>query len=713
MHPNLFKTSLAIIILVLIASFGLTTLLFSQETKSGTSGEIVISKQADTSKNARKETAKKTVSQKKEAGSNEKTISKEPKETPKVKEKTKSEDVKYVNKRTASALIEEGKALYSAGDYEGALKKYEEAKLLEPNNLRIVELKKEVKEAQMNIDLIKATADRELTERERLIEIQEQWSTKPTDTEETPESPKKKFSLEEIEKKARMKLSACDFDNANVRDVINYLADLSGINIVLDETVLSSPMNVTVHLKNFTVLDALEVVLRTKGLGYRLEENLIWISNIENLSKENLETRIYHLSHGLASLTTFTTFDTVTTPAGIKANEPGVSGIPATSTLSTVSTLQGTAPPASDVAMLPAMTVIPTIEGVKIGGAGGVSGQVTVTIKEILLSCVTWPDGSRIFLDNRTSILIIRNTPSNHTIIEKILGELDVTPLQIMIEAKFVEIFATDLKNLGIKWTPQISGSGAARPTTFPFERSTSGGDFLPLSKPGSTSNTDFAADARADFKYASATDFTFGILDFSQFQAVMYAIESDARNNLLSAPKVTTINGQEAVIKVVREYIYPTSYSTTAAEYNAAGVKVKESTSTPGNFKTRDIGIILRVTPTVGKDKKTINLTLTPEVSELGEWKNYGTTTVPYEQPLFDSRRCTTSLVVNNGDTIVMGGLIKENQAKEKNKVPLLGDIPLVGLIFTRTYDKKEKKNLVVFVTAHILPPKENLKNL
>ncbi len=77
---------------------------------------------------------------------------------------------------------------------------------------------------------------------------------------------------------------------------------------------------------------------------------------------------------------------------------------------------------------------------------------------------------------------------------------------------------------------------------------------------------------------------------------------------------------------------------------------------------------------------------------------------------PCFDSIRCTTSIVVDNGDTIVMGGLIKESYTKTKNKVPLLGDIPLLGsFLFSRTYDKKEKKNLLIFVTAHILLPKEN----
>ncbi len=639
----------------------------------------------------KKTTAVKETTPKKSAGTFEKGI---------IKSKPKTE------RDLVEILLEDGKRLYKKGDYEGALLKYRQAEKIEPNNIKILKLIKEVKEAQMNIDLMRASIEKELIDKERIIDVEEVWSTEQSLTPIGKPGEKRPYSLETIEKKAQIKLASCNFNNANIRDVITYLTDLSGINIVLDETAITEPMNVTVHLKDFTVVDALEVVLRTKGLSYRIEENLIWISNRANLSNEDLATKIYKLSYGLGSLTTFTTFDTVTTPSAIKSNEIGVTGIPYMGVRSTVSTNEGVLPPSNEIGLLPPTTLLATMEGVKIGGAGGVAGNVTVTMKDVIVSCVSWPEGSRIFQDNRTSTLIIRNTPSNHAIIEKILSELDVPPLQIMIEAKFVEIDATDLKNIGINWTPQISGSGAARPSTFPFERSTSGGDYLPLSE----SSSDFPPDPGAGFPYATANDFTFGVLDFSQFQVVMNALETDSRSNLLSAPKVTTINGQEAVIKVVREYIYPTSYDTQSAEYNASGVKVKDSTTTPSNFKTRDIGIILKVTPVVGEDEKTINLTLTPEVSEIGEWKNYGTASAPIEQPFFDSRRATTSLVINNGDTIVMGGLIKEDHTKEENKVPLLGDIPLLGGIFKRSYDRKEKRNLMIFVTAYLLPPKEKI---
>ncbi|MBU2063269.1 MAG: type II and III secretion system protein, partial [Candidatus Omnitrophica bacterium] len=103
------------------------------------------------------------------------------------------------------------------------------------------------------------------------------------------------------------------------------------------------------------------------------------------------------------------------------------------------------------------------------------------------------------------------------------------------------------------------------------------------------------------------------------------------------------------------------------------------------------------------------INLTLVPEVSEFditADMYNYGTEDNPYLQPFFSVRNCTASIVVNNSDTVVMGGLIKETVQKTTDQVPVLGSIPVLGRLFSRKYDKKVKRNLLIFVTAKMIAP-------
>jgi general secretion pathway protein D len=202
-------------------------------------------------------------------------------------------------------------------------------------------------------------------------------------------------------------------------------------------------------------------------------------------------------------------------------------------------------------------------------------------------------------------------------------------------------------------------------------------------------------------------------VLTHPQFEAVLHALEESKKTKTLSAPKVTTLNNQEAMIKVVDEWIYPTRYEFRIVqqdlngdgdfEDSIGGVAETQFLNVPTGFERRDVGIILRVIPSVGKTKERITLSLVPEVSEAkADFYTYGDTSLPK----FTSRNLTTSVVVNSGDTVVLGGFIKESRTKTRTKVPILGDIPILGALFRKDSDSIERKNLLIFVTAKILSP-------
>lgn len=567
------------------------------------------------------------------------------------------------NNTDISGFVNAAYDAWNNNDFDKAIKYFKKAQVIDPGNNQLNDLISDVEWDKIRYEKQKVELAKEIIKQKRMLETDKAWliSAPESTKRSAKEKPEQPLTLK---MKAANKRVSIDFNNAQLSKILEYLSRISDINIIMDEAALTKAGQVTILLKDVTLIQALESILRTKGLSYRFENDFIWVSSKENIANEAMITRIYHLSHGLATFTTFSTFDTVTVKelrVDQKAAAEGES-----------------------------RSYQETYEGVKIGGSGGVSGQVTLTIKDVLKEIVSWPEGSSIFLDSRTSTLIVHNTPSNLEVLSNALDALDVNPPQVMIEARFVEVGTDDLFSLGLKLTPEVTAYGAGTYHTFPFEK-------------------DQEDTYRDPFPNISSSNLGFGVLDFQGFEAVLSAIEQNKDSNTLSSPKVTTISGQEAIIKIVKEYRYPTKY-----EIQTYDAVVGDQTRTyyatvPVDFKTRDIGIILKVTPNVGSDGNTINLTLVPEVSEFDITKdmyNYGTETQPYLQPFFNVRNATASIVVHNNDTVVMGGLMREVVEHTVDSVPILGKIPLIGRMFTRKHDNKQKRNLLIFVTARIIAP-------
>ncbi len=225
------------------------------------------------------------------------------------------------------------------------------------------------------------------------------------------------------------------------------------------------------------------------------------------------------------------------------------------------------------------------------------------------------------------------------------------------------------------------------------------------------------------------------GVFTNPQFQVVVRALNQKKGIDLLSAPSVTTKSGQRAIIEVIRELRYPRTYTPpqvpsigTTTTTGSQVVPVVVTPTTPQDWETRNTGVTLEVEPIVGGDATTIDLNLVPQVVEFEGFINYGSpinavgvntaggvisTSVPVvltenviNQPVFSTRKVTTSVSVYDGQTVVLGGLMREDVQKSEDKVPIIGDIPLVGRAFRTNVEQHVKKNLVMFVTARIVTP-------
>ena len=285
----------------------------------------------------------------------------------------------------------------------------------------------------------------------------------------------------------------------------------------------------------------------------------------------------------------------------------------------------------------------------------------------------------------RSDTLILTDTPANIRRLAQGIEQLDRRAPQIMIEARIVEIKLGKEKDIGIRWGDDnkavASAQGAGRPVTFPFRRD-SGGRYYPgYEGSGGT--------ILEGFPLPPTDRFVFGRLSLTEMQAVLKLVEESTDVNLLSAPRLTTLDNQMASIYVGETIPIPTyTYNTERAQWEITG------------YEQEDIGITLEVTPRVSGNE--VVMLVVPRVSELGQFVKGPTG--EDERPRTIERTAETQVRVADGETVVIGGLIKENEGETITKVPLLGDLPFLKLFFRRHNPTQEKVDLLIFVTPHIM---------
>ena len=238
------------------------------------------------------------------------------------------------------------------------------------------------------------------------------------------------------------------------------------------------------------------------------------------------------------------------------------------------------------------------------------------------------------------------------------------------------------------------------------------------------------------------------GIFTNPQFQMVIRALNQKRGVDLMAAPKITTKSGQKATITISREFPYPQEFEPPQIPQDSGGNQGNQIVIAPGlfgdagndpivtpsfptDFTTRNLGVTLEVEPQIGPDGYTIDLTLSPEVVDFEGFINYGSpifapvtqnvvnqaleiigqstaqrplTENVINQPIFSTRKVTTNVSIWDGQTVALGGLIREDVQKINDKVPILGDIPFAGALFRSEVEQKIKSNLIVFVTARLM---------
>jgi type II secretory pathway component GspD/PulD (secretin) len=288
----------------------------------------------------------------------------------------------------------------------------------------------------------------------------------------------------------------------------------------------------------------------------------------------------------------------------------------------------------------------------------------------------------------RANAIVVTDTPARVERLAAVLAQMDARPRQVAIEAKLVETTLGKDEKLGVDWQLRASATGAVLPTTFPFPKRAGSGDFTPTPNPNNqVGGGGPAFPPGQTFPYPTPADYVFGKLSFQEFSVAMDILRQTANTNLVSAPKITTLDNDEA--EIVVGTVVP------IAKYE----RLKETgTMEISGYDEKKIGVRLLVTPHVADDS-TMVLSVSPEISEIVEYRGQFN-----ERPVTSTRSATTQVVVRNGETLMIGGLIKTVDLQIVRKVPILGDVPLLGALFTHKTIQKQKVDLMIFVTPRLL---------
>ena len=433
-----------------------------------------------------------------------------------------------------------------------------------------------------------------------------------------------------------------DFQDIEVRRVLQLLADFTDINMVAADSVQG---NITLRLKEVPWDQALDIVLKTKNLDKRRNGNVIWIAPVTELIKaEEEEAKALKQSVALAPIQT--------------------------------EYMQLSYAKATDIEKL-----ITQNKGAS--SSGGSSNTTNNDDKESLLS-----SRGSVSIDARTNTIIVNDTQPFIDKIRNMVDLLDVQVKQVMVEARIVRATTDFTKEMGVKWGILSQGItnnnsllvGGSDTTLWDLrdpQESDLGGYTYEIQRPQNL-NVDLGVTS------PGASRIAFGLISLSDFMLdlELSALQADGYGEVISTPKVLTADKQKATVASGSQIPYQSA--------EGGGANAVSTT------EFIDATLSLDVTPSITPDGKVqMELNITSD--------SPGNPT-PTGQLTINKNQINTNVLVDNGETVVLGGIFEQETRNAQTKVPFLGDIPYVGRLFRKDLKSDNKRELLIFVTPRIV---------
>jgi type IV pilus assembly protein PilQ len=426
-----------------------------------------------------------------------------------------------------------------------------------------------------------------------------------------------------------------NFQNVEVRSVLQVLADFTGLNIITSDSVSG---NLTLRLKDVPWDQALDIILRSKGLDMRKDGNVVWIAPRDELAtreKLALESR------------------------------------------SQIADLEPTQTESFQLNYQKAIDVQTLLS----------NAQQRILSKR----------GSAV-VDARTNMVFVQDTPSRLEEVRRLVRTIDVPVRQVMIESRIVEASDTFGRNLGVRlgyndtsgsgFGLPINGSNPVRANVGASLNSTAA--IVGQQSAASTSLQDFSNVNLAAPGIGSAVPGVFSLILFNTKQTrflnlELSALQADGKGKIVSSPRVITSNQSEAIIEQGTEIPYQQASSS-----GATNVSFKKAT------------LSLKVKPQITPDD---NVIMTLKINK------DAISPIASNPPAIDTKQIATEVLVENGGTVVIGGIYTQEERSNTTKVPVLGDLPYVGFLFKQNQKVDDRRELLVFITPKVLKDNLNLR--
>jgi len=404
-----------------------------------------------------------------------------------------------------------------------------------------------------------------------------------------------------------------EFRDAEIKDVLRAVGQAANLNMIVSDAVSGK---VSLSIKNVDIWNALESILKTKGLTYVRDANMVRILSLAEVRDNDMETRVFPLGHASSQ------------------------------------------------------DVLPIVTGVK-------------------------SEKARISVDNWMNALVVRDLSLNIDQMARLLKSLDVKMPQVLIEAKIVEVSSNYARELGVQWGGQYSGTNGKGTTVVTGGASGSSGSsssqigsttFFPLTGDIGLSGNAYAVNLPAAVGSGSggAIGISFGKLGGAlSLDLQLSAMQTTGNGKILSSPKVMTMNNKEA--KISSGIDIPVRVLTTTTAGTTAQVQII-STS-----------LMLSTTPTIAQDGR-ITLAIKVEKSEPDFSRQVDNI------PTITKRNANSELVVNDGETVVLGGILTKSEGESESAVPFLSKIPVLGWLFKKKSKFENQDELMIFITPTIV---------